>query len=108
MQEIFVSQVIFDNNPEPYVALTDEKEQLILVVGPMSSPGIVEQAHHIRLSLELTSGIPTELLEEIRSRQFTPQERLEILRRLRVAWYGANRMNRLPVRHVGVKANPEP
>lgn len=108
MEEIFVSHLVFEGDPQPYIALTDQDEQLIAVVGPMDDPDNLEKAHRLRLALELIREIPTDLLEEIRSRQFTPQERVEILRWLRVAWYSVNRMNRLPVRHVGLKASPEP
>lgn len=107
MGEIFVSRMVFEDDPEHYIALTDKNERLIAVVGPMG-PDNLEQAHRMRLALELISEIPTDLLEEIRSRPFTPQERAEILRWLRVTWYSANRMNRVPVRHVGLKDTPEP
>lgn len=108
MGEIFVSRMVFEDDPEHYIALTDKNERLIAVVGPMDDPDNLEKAHRLRLALELIREIPTDLLEEIRSRQFTPQERVEILRWLRVTWYSANRMNRVPVRHVGLKASPEP
>lgn len=108
MEEIFVSRMVFENDPEHYIALMDKNERLIAVVGPMNDPNNLEQAHRMRLALELISEIPTDLLEEIRSRQFTSQERAEILRLLRVAWYDANRLNRVPVRHVGLKDTPEP
>jgi hypothetical protein len=108
MEELFVSRIIFDGDTGNYVALTNKDEKLICVMGPSDEPDNVENAHRLRLALELISEIPTDVLEEIRSRQFTPQERVEILRFLRLAWYSANRMNRLPVHHVGLKVNPEP
>lgn len=107
MNRFSVSSVAWGDPENAYVGITDEQNQVVCLVSPLADvmtvaevASFTERADRIRLALELTDGIPTELLREAHEHFFSIEERAAVLRHLRLAWYNAHRANRAPLRHI--------
>lgn len=92
-----------------YIAITRDDE-LVCLVCPYegSTPDDLEHARQLALRLELTHGVPTDVLEELLERQFTQHERRRMLEVVRKFVSLALRTSRAPTRHLrGAAAMPE-
>lgn len=98
----FQDTVYDDPQGQPsYVAITRDDE-LVCLVCPYegSTPADLEYARQLALRLELTHGVPTDVLEALAERKFTQYERNRMLEALRSFVSLALRTSRVPTRHL--------
>lgn len=77
--------------------------RLECVLGPYEgrTPEDLDHAYQLLLRLELTHGVPTEVLEQLIEQRFTQRERHRMLAVLRYFVQNALRLGRPPTRHLG-------